>query len=748
MLQSGGTDGLPASGSLTAGSGLIVYRSRVGIDAIDQYSRHLVDALADSGVHARFVSHGVAAALSAGVEPSWLLLQYNPFVYGRAGFAPRLLLDVQRLRRRTRAPLAVMVHEAWVDMADAKSILIGTWQRAQLRALLLMADHVMTSTEALSREIGCGAVHVPIAANIEPVETSHKAARAHLGLDDKLAVALFGRRHPARALDYAESAIAAMTETLGSGRLVVMNLGADAPAVSVPSGVEVHHPGELSPGELSLRLWASDLMLLPFTDGVSTRRGTLMAALAHGRAVLGLHGRNTDATLAGARDALALTSVGDPSAFSRAAVDLALAPERRQAMGEAGRRLYESRFAWPVVAGTIAAQLERLGAGQPSPGAPRRVVFVAADVGGSGGMERQSEQLVSRLLEARRQVTVVARSCALPQSEGLRFVRVPTPRRPFSLGYPAFFLVASLLVSRRRGALLHTTGAIVANRADVSTVHYCHRAAATRVSGLRASRAGQLYRMNAAICKFLSLAAEAWCYRPGRTRMLCAVSGGVAGELREQFPQMATAVRAVPNGVDCAVFRPDPERRREARSDLGIDDRVPLAVFVGGDWQRKGLAHAIDALALAPAWHLVVAGAGDPDPHQARARGAGSESRLHFLGPVRDTPRLYTAADAFVLPTDYEAFPLVVLEAAASELPLLVTRVNGVEDLLQDGVNGWFIARDARDIARRLNELRADPEQATRLAAAARSAALRFSWEAMADGYLALYAELMGSPRS
>jgi glycosyltransferase involved in cell wall biosynthesis len=379
-------------------------------------------------------------------------------------------------------------------------------------------------------------------------------------------------------------------------------------------------------------------------------------------------------------------------------------------------------------------------------GTPRRVVFVAHEVGGSGGMERQSERLVSGLLEAGHPVTVVARSCSLFGWEGLRFIRVPTPRRPASLGYPAFFAVASLLVARERGDLLHTTGAIIANSADVSTVHYCHRAAVRRVTGSRASRPSPLYRISAAFSKLMFLAGEAWCYRPGRMRQLCAVSRGVAGELRERFPRMAGAIRTVPNGVDRTVFRPDAAARREMRAQLGIDDRVALALFVGGDWERKGLAHAIDALGLSPAWHLAVAGAGDPAPHAARARSAGSEPRLHFLGSVRDTPRLYAAADAFVLPTAYEAFPLVALEAAASGLPLLVTRVNGVEDLLQDGLGGWFVARDARDIARRLTELQAEPDLARRMGAAARSAALRFSWEAMVEGYLALYAELHSTP--
>jgi glycosyltransferase involved in cell wall biosynthesis len=723
-------------------TGVVVYRARAGIDAIDQYSRRLVVELAVFGTDARYVAGGPASALAVARGAPWLLLQYNPFVYGRAGFAPQMVRDVQRLRRRARAPLAIMVHEAWVNTTDPKSTVIGAWQRAQLRALMRLADGVMTSTEALGRELGGGAVHIPIAANIEPVATSHDAARVRLGLDGKLAVALFGRDNPGRALDYAESAIAALVDAHGADRLAVLNLGADAPRVRVPSGVEVHRPGELISGELSLRLWASDLVLLPFADGLSTRRSTLMAALAHGRAVLGLRGPSTDAVLAGARGALALTPVGDRAAFARAAVELTSDPERLLAIGDAGRGLYESRFDWPVTAQRVGAVLETITARR------RRVVFVAHEVGGSGGMERHAEQLIRRLVAAGRPVTVISRTCTIAESESLRFVRVPTPRRPAALGMPAFSAVASVLAARHSQGLLHTTGAIVANRADISTIHFCHRAAAAQIDGSRASRSSLAYRINARASRVLSLAGEAWCYRPGRIRVLCAVSSGVAEELRQHFPAMAGAVRTIPNGVDSSVFHPDPDSRRAVRAELGVDPDAELLLFAGGDWERKGLPHAVDSLALAPDWHLVVAGAGDPKPHAARARAAGTESRLRFLGPVRDMPRLYAASDAFVLPTSYEAFPLVALEAAASGLPLLVTHVNGAEDLIRNGGNGWFITRDRCDIACRLNELGSNRELAHRMAAGAREAATRFTWDAMADSYLSLYARLEADPGS
>lgn len=378
----------------------------------------------------------------------------------------------------------------------------------------------------------------------------------------------------------------------------------------------------------------------------------------------------------------------------------------------------------------------------------RDAVLVAHHVGGAGGMERQAERMLLGLLDAGWRVTVIARSCAPAPREGLMFVRVRVPRRPATLAFPAFFIVGTWLARRRRGTLLHTTGALVANRADVSTVHYCHRAARGKLSTSRASRPDLPHRVNASVSSWLALAGERWCYRRERTGLLCAVSGGVAEELRAHFPDMAGQVRTVPNGVDTSQFRPDPAPRSSTRAVLGIDEHARLALFVGGDWERKGLRSAVDALVHARGWHLAVVGQGDEAEMRRRARQAGVEERLHLLGPVEDPSPVYAAADAFVLPTAYETFSLVSFEAAASGLALLVTRVSGVEDLLQDGSNGWFITRDPGDIAGRLNALAADPDLLARMGAEARDAAGGFSWEAMVAGYLAVYDEASRTSRT
>jgi glycosyltransferase involved in cell wall biosynthesis len=370
------------------------------------------------------------------------------------------------------------------------------------------------------------------------------------------------------------------------------------------------------------------------------------------------------------------------------------------------------------------------------------ITLVAHAAGTLGGMERQLGELISGVLAAGHQVILVGRECGVLPHPRFRFVRVAGPTRPFSIAYPLFFMLGSLAVHRHRRGLLHTTGAIVFNRADLSTVHFCHRAfrASTRVS--RTDRRELLYRLNARVAPLQSRLAEFVCYRPSMTRRLVGVSQGVSRELERYFPEMAGRVSTVPNAVDREAFAPNAAMRSRVRSDRGVASGELVALFVGGEWERKGLEPVIQALAAAPTWKLWVVGTGDEYRFRAIARTSGVASRVAFLGSQPDPAPCYAGADAFVLPSAYETFSLATYEAAAAGLPLLVSRVNGVEELLVDGENGWFIAREAHVIAERLQTLQAQPVLRERMGRRARDASLPNQWPAVVQAYIDLYRQL------
>ena len=166
---------------------------------------------------------------------------------------------------------------------------------------------------------------------------------------------------------------------------------------------------------------------------------------------------------------------------------------------------------------------------------------------------------------------------------------------------------------------------------------------------------------------------------------------------------------------------------------------------MGSEWERKGLVPAIQALASSADWTLVVAGGGEQARYQELADSLQVGHAIRWLGVTHDVQLVYELADAFLLPSSYEAFSIATLEAAACGLPMLVTPVNGARELIEDGRNGFLITPDAQEIATRLNMLAADPALRTRLGEAARSSSLGFGRERMVDRHEDLYRRLADS---
>jgi glycosyltransferase involved in cell wall biosynthesis len=357
-------------------------------------------------------------------------------------------------------------------------------------------------------------------------------------------------------------------------------------------------------------------------------------------------------------------------------------------------------------------------------------------------MERAFGQLIRR---AHREYDLVVISSELADDLArlVDWKRTRVVARPAPLRFFLFYVLASLRLwrVRRAGDLVHTCGAVVANKADLASVHFCH-------AGFRAAGgtpiddgAPMLRRMNTGLAVALSLAAEWWSYGRGRTRTLAAVSQGVADELAQSYP--GTPVVVTSNGVDLDRFRADRRTRASMRRSHAVGDDEMVALFVGGDWHRKGLGIALEALVGTPDTILWIVGRGDVEAFRARAERLGVAERVQFIGAQRDVERFHQAADVLVLPSRYEAFPLVSLEAAACGLPLLVTRVSGVTELIGDADAGLILEPSGEAFAHALRVLAADPERRRRMGREARRRAEAFPWEASTESVLSLYRELL-----
>lgn len=349
-------------------------------NGIGDYSRILRGFLAAAGIVAALCSRqddGLWSLAYPGFPPlrdrqvrelatfDTLLIQYNPFMYGRWGFAPWLPTAIGKLRLSGAPPrIVVMVHEPFVPLDTVRTAIMGVWQRAQIIALLSFADIVLCSTQAWTHRIGGWrprrpTYHLPVASNLPDRRSERLSTRHIIDPDgDALVLATFSTDHPSHLRYPVEDAVRAVVAA-GLGNIVLLELGRRE---HVPAdrgkGVTVVSPGRLVADQLACLLSTADIYLAPFADGVSTRRTTLMAALQHALPVVGTAGRLTDDSLMHATDSLLLVPVGQPHLFAAGVVELARNSAGRDRLGLAGRELYERNFDWPILVRRLIMLLE------------------------------------------------------------------------------------------------------------------------------------------------------------------------------------------------------------------------------------------------------------------------------------------------------------------------------------------------------------------------------------------------------
>jgi glycosyltransferase involved in cell wall biosynthesis len=119
--------------------------------------------------------------------------------------------------------------------------------------------------------------------------------------------------------------------------------------------------------------------------------------------------------------------------------------------------------------------------------------------------------------------------------------------------------------------------------------------------------------------------------------------------------------------------------------------------------------------------------------------------RVHFFGFRTDVEQFYRAADVFVLPTFYEAHPLVPQEAAAAGLPVVITRVNGVDELVGNHEAGFLVERDGSSVGAALARLALDDSLRRRQSLAAQARTRGLTGDRSAKKVVTLYGALAGA---
>lgn len=208
-------------------------------------------------------------------------------------------------------------------------------------------------------------------------------------------------------------------------------------------------------------------------------------------------------------------------------------------------------------------------------------------------------------------------------------------------------------------------------------------------------------------------------------------------------------LQVIPNTVDTERFRRSPEARVALRRELGMD-REFVWLAVGRFEEAKDCPTMIAAFSRLsgerPASRLLLVGKGSLQGQvEAQIGAAGLAERVRLLGVRRDVPALMSAADGYLLSSAWEGMPVVLLEAAAAELPVVATRVGGVPEVVEDGVTGFLVPPgDAEGLARAMAAVEGlGPEARNALGAQGRALVeQRYGSGAVMDRWERLYSEV------
>lgn len=225
----------------------------------------------------------------------------------------------------------------------------------------------------------------------------------------------------------------------------------------------------------------------------------------------------------------------------------------------------------------------------------------------------------------------------------------------------------------------------------------------------------------------------------GNETVLIAQENGIAPE----------KITFIPNGIDPEKFSFEYPRQKlgEILPNLDIENNFFLLTS-GRLAKRKGVAWFIRNVMpkLAENVHYVVAGSGPDKENIAQSiKETGTQKRVHLLGYIPDEERnvLFGTCDLFIQPNikiegDMEGFGISVIEAAASQIPVLASNIEGLKDAIKDGENGFLIeSENTQAYAKKINELLPNKMLRKEFGAKARQFVIQnYSWEKISQRYL------------
>jgi UDP-glucose:(heptosyl)LPS alpha-1,3-glucosyltransferase len=366
-----------------------------------------------------------------------------------------------------------------------------------------------------------------------------------------------------------------------------------------------------------------------------------------------------------------------------------------------------------------------------------KIAFVLHDYRRAGVGQIRYVWELARRLSREHEVHVFANYVERDDDDNIHFHHVPAWRANV-LTAMLSFAVTSTLKIRGGFDVLHSQG-FCGFYGNVFTAHICNRA---WDSALRKLEGGVTFRES--VFNALASALEHFTYRRAKGCAVIAVSEHVADDIRKWYHSPAS-MHVIYHGVNLETFSPAARSkfRTETRRQLGIGDSEFVFLYVGQ--LRKGAARCIQALAKLDFGRLICVSPSPSDSYRVLAEKLGVCERVQFISFTREVERFYGTADAFFLPTPYDSFGMVVTEAMACGLPVVVSRNAGASELIDNGRNGLIIedVTNAGELADMMRRLAADPGRTEQIGQAGRRTVEDLTWDSVAQQTLQVYQQVL-----
>jgi glycosyltransferase involved in cell wall biosynthesis len=364
-----------------------------------------------------------------------------------------------------------------------------------------------------------------------------------------------------------------------------------------------------------------------------------------------------------------------------------------------------------------------------------RIVQVSRQIAPGGGVSGVADQMEKGFLAAGyecRRVTLD--SVGISSSRPLHRSRIVNKAR--LMRDVVWYTIAGTVFARvryggRRNVLICHNDALVG---DIYINHGLHKLAV-----MGSSRASRMLRNPLHLFIYLR---EELRHRLRLHRRIITLSSKDTRDLAKAYPVSRGRVVELANGVDVRRFIAARPRRAAVRASLQVGPDQHVLLFVGHEFDRKGLYPTIAALAqLDDRYRLWVVGGDESMIAAARAEAArhGVEARITFFGTRREgIEDFFVGADIFVLASSYEAAPLALLEAMAAGAVPICTPVGSAPDIIDNGVNGFLIDRSAQSIVEAAKAATQSPQSLAALSGAAFARAQDFDWPRVIARYVEL----------